>query len=319
MFGPTGDLYRIDDGYVMASPIEPGRREVDGPVLVHSLTGFVDAGQAGRLAVEHLLEHLDSRIVATFDVDQLLDYRSRRPVMVFEGDHWAGYARPELALREVRDEDGQLFLLLSGPEPDLQWERFVAAVTDLIERFGVRLTVGLDAVPVAVPHTRPVTLTAHATRPELVAGHERWFGTVEVPASVSALLEIRLGEAGHDALGFAVHVPHYLARSVYPESARGLLESLARAAGLALPTEALQSAAQQVITEVDERVARSAEVSEIVRRLEEQFDAAVDGRGNRSLLAYEVEELPTADEIGAELEKFLAEQPGEEGGSAGPR
>lgn len=305
MTDATGDLYRIE-----GLPSERGRSEETGPVLVHGLTGFIDAGHANRLAVEHLLEHLEHRVVATFDIDQLLDYRSRRPVMVFETDHWAEYSRPELTLHEVRDEDGRAFLLLSGPEPDLQWERFVGTVIDLVERFDVRLTVGLDAVPMAVPHTRPVTLTAHATRPELVADHERWFGTVEVPASVSGLLELRLGEAGHDAVGFAVHVPHYLARTEYPDSARGLLVDLAGASGLALPTDALRPAAERVTAEVDDQIGRSEEVSGVVHKLEQQFDEAVESRTPRSLLASDVEELPSADEIAAELEQYLADQDG---------
>ncbi|MGI9064661.1 MAG: PAC2 family protein [Pseudonocardiaceae bacterium] len=301
MSEPTTELYQITD-----DPTTPE----GGPVLVHSLAGFIDAGQAGRLAVEHLLEHLDSRVVATFDTDQLLDYRSRRPVMMFETDHWAGYGRPELTLHEVRDSEGTPFLLLAGPEPDLQWERFVAAVTELVERFGVRLTVGLDAVPMAVPHTRPVTVTAHATRPELVADHERWFGTIEVPASVSALLELRLGEAGHDAVGFAAHVPHYLARAEVPAAALELLDQFGAVSGLAVPAEALRPAADQAIAEVDQQIATSDEVSAVVRRLEQQFDATAQTRGRRPLPAAEVDELPTAEEIGAELEQFLAEQDG---------
>ncbi|MPZ64951.1 MAG: PAC2 family protein [Pseudonocardiaceae bacterium] len=305
MFDPTGDLYRIEE-----LPAELNRSDGSRPVLVHGLSGFVDAGHANRLAVEHLLENLEHRVVATFDVDQLLDYRSRRPMMVFEADHWADYARPELTLHEVRDEDGTAFLLLSGPEPDLQWERFIAAVIDIVERFDVLLTVGLDAVPMAVPHTRPVTMTAHATRPELVAGHEQWFGTVEVPASVSALLELRLGEAGHDAIGFAVHVPHYLARTEYPDSARGLLTSLIDASGLALPTEGLRPAAERVTAEVNEQIGHSEEISGVVRKLEEQFDEAAESRMPRSLLASGVEELPSADELGAELEQFLADRDG---------
>ena len=136
----TGELYRIEGEATVPT-------DAEGPVLVHGLAGFIDAGQAGQLAVEHLLEHLEHRLVATFDIDQLLDYRSRRPVMTFEGDHWGSYAQPELALHEVLDSDGTPFLLLSGSEPDLQWERFVRAVTELVERFDVRLTVGLDAVP----------------------------------------------------------------------------------------------------------------------------------------------------------------------------
>ncbi len=303
MFEHTTELYRITD--------EPTAPEgAPGPVLVHGMAGFVDAGQAGRLAVEHLLEHLDSRVVATFDIDQLLDYRSRRPVMVFETDRWAGYTRPELTLHEVRDSVGTPFLLLAGPEPDLQWERFVAAVMELVERFGVRLTVGLDAVPMAMPHTRPVTVTAHATRPELVAEHERWFGTVEVPGSVSALLELRLGEVGHDAVGFAAHVPHYLARAEFPAAALELLDQLGAVSGLTVPTDALRAAADRAIAEVDQQVATSDEVSAVVRRLEQQFDTAAQARGRSSLLAAEVDELPTADEIGAVLEQFLAEQDG---------
>lgn len=299
----TTELYRITD--------EPTAPEgAPGPVLVHGLAGFVDAGQAGRLAVEHLLEHLDSRVVATFDIDQLLDYRSRRPIMVFETDHWAGYTRPELTLHEVRDSVGAPFLLLAGPEPDLQWERFVTAVMELVERFGVRLTVGLDAVPMAMPHTRPVTVTAHATRPELVAEYDRWFGTVEVPGSVSALLELRLGEAGHDAMGFAAHVPHYLARAEFPAAALELLDQLGAVSGLAVPAEALRAAADRAIAAVDQQIATSDEVSAVVRSLEQQFDAAAQARGRSSLLAAEVDQLPTADEIGAALEQFLAEQDG---------
>lgn len=309
MAQPAGELYRIEQQ--RSAPL--------GTVLVHGLTGFVDAGQAGRLAVEHLLENLDHTVVATFDVDQLLDYRSRRPAMVFESDHWAEYAKPELTLHEVTDTDGTAFLLLAGPEPDLQWERFAAAVQEIVERFEVRLVVGLDAVPMTVPHTRPVTVTAHATRPELVAGYEKWFGRMQVPASAGALLELRLGEAGHDAVGFAVHVPHYLARAEFPESAHGLLTHLSRTASLALPTEALATAGRKVLAEVDEQISRSDEVAGVVRSLEEQFDAATTAASDRRSLVAADAELPSGDELAAELEQFLADHDAEgDEGHGGP-
>ena len=98
------------------------------PVLIQALTGFVDAGAAGRLAREHLLSALTSQVVATFDIDLLLDYRSRRPSMIFVEDHWESYEEPLLALHLVHDNSTTPFLLLSGPEPDLLWERFIAAI-----------------------------------------------------------------------------------------------------------------------------------------------------------------------------------------------
>jgi hypothetical protein len=234
-------------------------------------------------------------------------------MMIFDEDRWAGYEQPELVLYEVEDCAGTRFLLLTGPEPDLQWERFADAVRELVDDFGVSLTVGLGAVPMAVPHTRPVMVTAHATRRELISGYQRWFNTMQVPGHAGALVELRLGEVGHDAMGFVVHVPHYLARMEYPESSRGLLEHLARSSGLELPVDALLPAAQRVLDEVNERLARSPQSMKVVTNLEEQFDAVMTDSQRRSLLPADAGPLPTGDEIAAELEQFLAEQdsPGE--------
>jgi predicted ATP-grasp superfamily ATP-dependent carboligase len=286
---------------------------LEAPVLVHAMAGFVDAGAAGRLAAEHLLENLEHRVLATFDLDQLVDYRSRRPSISFVEDHFEDYAAPTLALYLMRDTAGQPFLFLTGPEPDLQWERFIAAVVGLVERFGVRLTVGLNAIPMAVPHTRPTGVTPHATRPELVLGESPWTGTIQVPASAASLLELRLGLAGRDAAGFAVHVPHYLTQTEYPDAAEALLDAVARATGLALPSAALRSAAERTRSEIDEQVGRSEEVAAVVRALEQQYDAYV-GSHSRATLIADRESLPTADEIGADFERFLAER--EDGGSS---
>src|SRR5437763_13873947 len=154
------ELYRVEE--------RPSRV---GMVLVHALTGFVDAGQAGHLAVAHLLDNLEHRLVATFDIDQLLDYRSRRPMMIFDEDRWAGYEQPELVLYEVEDCAGTRCLLLTGPEPDLQWERFADAVRELVDELGISLTVGLGEVPMAVNHTPPVLVTALATRSYMIFGN----------------------------------------------------------------------------------------------------------------------------------------------------
>ncbi|MBM0225133.1 MULTISPECIES: proteasome assembly chaperone family protein [Micromonospora] len=282
--------------------------ELGQPVLIQALTGFVDAGSATRLAREQLLTSLQARPIARFDVDQLFDYRSRRPVMTFVEDRWADYEAPALELHLLHDDDETPFLLLTGPEPDLQWERFVAAVAGLSARLDVRLTVGLNSIPMAVPHTRPTGVTAHATRRELIAGYEPWLQRVQVPGSVGHLLEYRLGEQGRDALGFAAHVPHYVAQTEYPAAAEALLASVSRSTGLLLPRDGLRAAAEVVRVEIDRQVAQTEEAATLVQALEEQYDAFARGRGEKNLLAAETGPLPTADELGAELERFLAEQ-----------
>lgn len=293
------DLYTLD----------PDLPELVKPVLIVALPGFVDAGAAGRLLGRQLLDTLPHRQLATFDVDQLVDHRSHRPIMTFVEDHWDSYTPHSLALHLVQDEASEPFLFLAGPEPDYQWERFVAAVQTLIERFDVRLTVGINAIPMAVPHTRPTGLTAHATRRELIVGYEPWLATVQVPGSVAGLLEFRLGAADQDAMGFAVHVPHYLAQAEYPDAADVLLDAIARGTGLVLPRTDLRTAAEQTRGQIDEQVGRSEEVAAIVRALEQQYDEFTAGsRGRAPLMTVDRESLPTADELGAELERFLAEE-----------
>jgi predicted ATP-grasp superfamily ATP-dependent carboligase len=304
------DLYTLDETGSTGPRTGTESAASRGPVLLHTLTGFVDAGQAGRLAAEHLLETFEHRRLATFDIDTLLDYRSRRPPMVFESDHWVSYDEPSLLLHEVVDGAGTTFLLLAGAEPDVQWERFIAAVQGLVEQLGVRVTVGVHGIPMGVPHTRPTTVTAHATRSELVAGREPWIGTVQVPGSVINLLEYRLGQAGHDAMGFAVHVPHYLAQAEYPAAAAALLDNVAAVTELVLPTTALHTAAEETRAELDEQVAASPEVAGVVTALEQQYDAFLATRsesGSGGDLLAGRGGFPTADELGAELERFLAD------------
>ena len=280
------------------------RPDLERPVLVQALDGFVDAGSGRRLAREHLLNALDSEPLVTFDVDQLLDYRSRRPEMTFTTDHWDGYNAPELAVHLVHDLNDVPFLLLHGPEPDVQWERFIAAVGLLVADLDVRLVIGLNAIPMGVPHTRPPQVIAHGTPPELVADYPKWLPTIQVPGSVGNLLEYRLGEAGTPACGFAVAVPHYLTQLDYPDAAHTLLNCVALAGDLALPTEALARAAEVVREDVDKQVATSEEIATLVRGLETQYDDMTAGRG--SGLMTDGARLPTADELGAEFERYLS-------------
>ncbi|MHB2023368.1 MAG: PAC2 family protein [Mycobacteriales bacterium] len=278
--------------------------QLSEPVLIVALTGFVDAGSATRLVSDHLLETLNRSLVATFDVDLLLDYRSRRPLMQFVEDHWESYAEPRLDLYALTDIAGTGFLLLAGPEPDLHWERFTAALRGLISRFGVRLTVVLNAIPMTVPHTRPTGITAHATKPELIAGYEPWLQRILVPGSAAHLLEFRLGQEKRGAVGFAVHVPHYLTQVDYPAASEALLSAVSRVTGLQLRLTELHELAEQVRSRIDLETSQSPELASVVRSLEDNYDNQVSQPGGR---------LPTAEELGAEAERWLSEQGRREG------
>lgn len=301
LFAFENDASPVDDAH-QAPTVVAGAAPT---VLVVALGGFIDAGNTQSLISDHLLATHDSRVVASFDVDQVLDYRGRRPVMVFDRDHWSSYDDPSLLLHRVVDQQGTPFLLLVGPEPDYQWARMVEAVSMLVASLGVTLTVSVHGVPMAVPHTRPLGVTTHGTAPRLIAENDAVFGTVQVPGSFTSLLEMRLGEAGHDALGFAVHVPHYLGQTEFADAAVLGLERIQAATGLALDLTALSATAGLNRAEITRQMQESDEITAVVAALEQQYDTFLEGRQQRSLLATDLRDLPSADEIGAEFEAFL--------------
>jgi predicted ATP-grasp superfamily ATP-dependent carboligase len=294
-----GDLYEMSP-----AAAEPD----DDLVMLYYLDGFIDAGSAGRLLATHLLSTLEHEEVARFDVDALIDYRSRRPIMSYAKDHWEDYETPELTLSLLRDAEGTQFLLLNGLEPDREWEAFTAAVRELTASLGTRLALTFHGIPMGVPHTRPLGVTAHSTRADLIDSYRPLVDKLQVPGSAAALLEYRLGQEDRAALGFAVHVPHYLAQAAYPAAAVTLLESVQRATGLVIPGDSLREAAHRTDLEIARQVEGSAEVGEVVEALEQQYDAFTAGREN--LLGSDSEPMPTAEELGAEFERFLAEQQG---------
>jgi predicted ATP-grasp superfamily ATP-dependent carboligase len=289
--------------------------------MVVALDGFLDAGNAGALAAAHLVRTGGSSpegggvVVATFDVDQLHDYRARRPPMTFARDHYEGYEAPRLVVRLLHDEGGSPYLLLHGPEPDTRWEGFCRAVLEVIERFEVALVVAIGSVPMAVPHTRPIAITHHANNPALLTGSSPWRGELRVPSSAQALLEVRLGEWGHDAQGFVAHVPHYLAQLDYPRASASLLEQVELAARLTIDLTELTLLAEARDEEIARYLAANEEVREVVVALEQQYDTFARAEEEGSSLLAQDEPLPTGEEIGEQFEQFLAglEGPDEQG------
>ena len=249
--------------------------------LVLVLDGFLDAGNAAARAARHLIDLSDGPVVATFDVDELHDYRARRPPMSFVRDHYESYDAPRLVTRLLRDTGGTPYLLLHGPEPDVRWEAFAEAVREVVERFGVTRVVGMGAVPMAVPHTRPIAITQHANNVELLSGDSRWRGELRIPSSAQALLEVRLGEWGHDALGFVAHIPHYLAQLEYPRASAALLEHVEKAGRLTIDLSLLNEEAQEREAEITRYLAANEEVNEVVTALGAAVRRVHPRRGER--------------------------------------
>ncbi|MBZ5738743.1 proteasome assembly chaperone family protein [Nocardioides mangrovi] len=274
--------------------------------MVLVLDGFLDAGNAAGRAAQHLVDLSDGPVLATFDVDQLHDYRARRPPMSFVRDHYESYDAPRLVVRQLADAGGTPYLLLHGPEPDNRWEAFCRAVREVVERLGVTRVVGIGSVPMAVPHTRPIAITHHANDPELLSAESPWRGELRIPSSAQSLLEVRLGEWGHPAMGFVAHVPHYLAQMDYPQASAALLEQVEIAGRLTIDLSGLRAESEDREAEITRYLDNNEEVAEVVAALERQYDAFERAEESGSSLLAADQPLPTGDELGREFERFLA-------------
>lgn len=286
------ELYRV---------IEEGR--LDGGVLLVALEGWIDAGLGASGAVTHLLPG-SSRVVE-FDGEDLLDRRARRPVVELSDGRLIDLTWPTIQVRATTGRDGTPIGLLVGPEPDYHWRRFVDAVAALVRELRVRLVVSLGAFPAPAPHTRPVRVAATSPNEALVAKVGTVPGRLTVPAGIEAPIELAVHAAGVPVLGLWARVPHYVANFPFPAASAALLETVATVGEVAIDVTGLYTAADAARQQVDELIGQSGEHQAMVRQLEERLDEA---EGN----PLDLGEIPSGDQIAAELERYLR---GESGGS----
>lgn len=272
-----------------------------------ALTGFTDAGGAVARMIEHFREDLEPSPIVVFSSDVLLDFRARRPMITFDGDRLLDYRPPRLEVSLAHDALGQPFVLLAGYEPDFAWEAFSETVVGLAEGLQVSTATWVHAIPMPVPHTRPIGTTVSGTRTELTEAHSVWKPHTQVPATMGHLLELRLADSGQQVAGFVLLVPHYLADTDFPAAALAGLDSLSVATGLVFNADEIREENGEFRAKVDEQVEGNAELTTMLHTLEERYDSYMAG----STLAQPIihtGDLPSADELAAELERFLADR-----------
>ena len=271
--------------------------------LVLGLEGWIDAGAGGAQAMAALLAGTTTELIGTFDSDALLDSRSRRPmVQLTDGVHEA-ITWPTIEVRAGTDRHGTGLLVLTGPEPDLRWGGFTEDVLHLAADLSVTMTVGFGAFPAPVPHTRPVRLAATATTRELADGIGFVPGTIDVPGGIHAVIEQAMGSEDRPATGLWARVPHYIANLPYPAASAAILDGLRFVTGVDVDTTELQAAAGVTNARIDALIANSENHTAMLQALETQWDADL-GRTAGSMPT----DLPSGDELAAELERFLRDQ-----------
>ena len=279
-----------------------------GLTLVIALSSPQDAGSnAGQLG-QVLLREMKNIELVEFDRDKLHTYRARRPFVHYEKDHFENPQYPQLKLYAVADSLDQPFLLLTGAEPDLQWQRFQKALLGIVRRLQPSLIVLVSAYPMPVPHTRPFPVTAHGSRKDLIRGISPWKPTADMHATITNLLEVLFTDNGYDTVGFGVNIPQYISEADLPQGTLTALEHVGMAAHLSLPTDDLREAARHVHGQINDQVKQNPEIGRMITTMEENYDENYRTSDIAIPLSRrDANNIPSRDEIGALFERFLDE------------
>ena len=221
-------------------------------ILVIYFDGAMDAGASGRMAAEQMLKNWVTQEVEL----------------------------PKISLDLLRDDRGESFLLLHGPEPDYRWEEFAERVRKIVSDAGVEVVFGMTGVPSGVPHTRPTPVHVHTTDASLVPAQPHMAATMQFPGSIVSFLQWKLKQAGIDGMTLLAIVPYYMSESAYPAASSAILRKLTEFSGLSLPVGDLEQGAAEDLDTFAALVDANPEVQHTVRALEEHYDSfSGDGLG----------------------------------------
>ncbi len=278
------------------------------PVLVVCLEGWIDAGFGAQGALAALEKQIETKVIATFDTEELINYRSRRPTLNVKDGLNDGIQWPVIELRHGKDPLGNDVLVLAGAEPDLRWKNFADEVATLAKSLEVHLAVGLGAFPSPAPHTRPVRLATTATSEILAEEIGHLDGSLAVPSGVEGVLEKSFERLGIPAVGLWARVPHYVSAMHYPGASASLLDGLVKLSGISLDTTELHAAASGTRERVDDLISQSREHTDMVSQLERQVDM-------EGAFPQQFDHIPSGEEIAAELERYLQDHEADKGPS----
>ncbi len=268
----------------MSNPPE----DVVAPALIVSFEDWVDGGQAGTTAAKAIAD--GGELVGTFDSDALYDYRSHRPALDIVDGTPKQFSWPSLTLTRRRLAERDLFVL-TGPEPDYRWREFAANVLELAVRIGIVQHVSLGAIPSAVPHTAPTPVMMTGSSTDLVSGANRIEGLLRVPAAAVSLVEWTLAESGIPAIGFWAQVPHYA--NPFAAGAIALIRRVEDHLGVAIGAGPLEQEASTQTAALQQIFNDNPEAKEHLERLQGLIGD---------------EQVPPADNIAEEVERFLRNQ-----------
>lgn len=269
------------------------------PVAVCAFRGWGDGGEAASSAAAYLRDRWQATRFARVDPEDFFDFQVVRPTVRLENGVTRRIDWPANDFFHASPE-GRDIVLFIGHEPNLRWRTFIEGMTSTLQGLGVELLVTLGAFLADVPHTRASPVTGAASNATLAAALGLTTSRYEGSTGIVGVLHDAAARANLDSVSLWAAVPHYLPAGPNPRATLALLERLSELLGIPIAIDTLERAAATWGSRVNDLLAENPELRAFVQRLE---DAVGEQEG--------LGPIPTADELAAELERFMREQRGD--------
>jgi len=278
--------------------------ELRAPILVCSFRGWNDAAGAASTALATVAASLDAELVASVDPEEFFDFQANRPMITLEEGQTRRIDWPANSLIAAEAPSAERDLvLLDGTEPNLRWRGFSEAIANAAERMGVEMVITLGALLAEVSHTLPVPITGLASDDDLVEELDLSRSTYEGPTGIVGVVHDMCRERGMSSASLWAAVPHYVAAVPNPKAALALLRRLEGLTGIAVDASELEDETTDYEEQVGRAVAANPEIEELVTRIEEQQAEQLTEDGT---------DLPSADAIASEFQRFLRQRGGDQ-------
>jgi proteasome assembly chaperone (PAC2) family protein len=289
------------------------------PVLVAAFEGWNDAGDGASGAAAYLADAWEAEPFAAIDPEEFYDFTLARPEVRMEGGvtRRIDWPDPKFSVATPPGGDHDI-VFLQAFEPQLRWRSYASTVVGVATTVGVELVVTLGALLAEVPHTRPVRVTGTAGSSELVERLHLRRSRYEGPTGIVGVLHDAFARSGIPSASLWAAVPHYVAKTPSPKATLALVERAASLLGAPVDTIHLEIAAAAYERQVSEVVADDEDVADYVRRLEDDdfgLDEAIgediEGADEGDVGVMEADDLPSAESLAGEVERFLRDQRGD--------
>lgn len=262
--------------------------------LIMGFTGWMDGSEISTGTVDYLRRRLDAEEVASIEPSAFFLYNMPGSMDV------AALFRPHVRIEdglvlEVAEPTAQFYchpeqnlLFFEGREPNLRWNDFADCVFRVADEFDVRRIYFVGSVAGTVPHTREPRLYSSVSRASLVPvvkRHGLLLSQYEGPGSFITYLTVLAGRRDLDLVTLVAEIPAY----VQGRNFKGIDAVVRRLSAMAAITGDFSDIAEAAVKfehHINTMVKERADLTDLVRRMEEEYDQQQHAGAEEDLKAW---------------------------------